>query len=228
MENNNTTPVAEITEEKNKIDSLQQRLSKATAVKEPGAAKNIAQKNSSFWDASDEDFSIPVSEKTTKQPEKTEEKAAPKTEGNTSSKPEENKPAITDAMKRGSAITATGMVNISTRMLISPIHAYKVKKKLERQFTPHQLELLDTKLQEAEEKDLDAEEKRIKARYESIFQKYEKKMSRVEMTEPEKKEMQDAWYAYFDYTQSTLSPKAYVLMEVVNKVGARIVDAFTE
>lgn len=217
-ETNTTAPAAET---KTVADDLQTRLNQATATKEPGATKTVAPKTS-FWNASDDDFEAPAQK--TQEPK--EKAAEPTKEAKTET---EAKPTqLTEKVKSGSAKTAAGMIDFSNRMLLTPIVNFKLKKKLEKGFTDAQLNLIESKLMEADEKSLEAEELRIKRRFDSILTKHQKKVDGLSMSDTEKKELEDAFYNYFDYTQKSLSPGWYIAMAIINSTGSRIVDAFTD
>ena len=204
---------------------LLKRLSSATETKTPGTQQTKKTTNS-FWDASDDDFENTETEKTAEDKGKTEETEKGKTtEPKTENKGEQK---ITEKVKMGSAKTAVGMIDLTLKGLITPIHNYKFKKKVEKNFNEAQIALIDDKLQDAEEKELDAKELRLKKRFDSIMKKYEKKMAAVPMNEVEKKDMTDAFYNYFDFTQTALSPNWYLAMAITDTVGKRAIDALAD
>ena len=221
MENNTTAE--QTAPESSAANDLQSYFAQSTAKKQPGSSNTSAPKNS-FWDASDSDFDIPVS----KTNEKTIGVNPPQTPTNSDQSTDSQPKKITEQTKRGSANAAAGMVDFSTRLLLTPIHTYKLKKKIEKNFTDAQLNLIDSKLAESDESKLDAEELRIKRRFDSIMNKYQQKIDKLPMSESEKKEQADAFYNYFDYTNKTLSPDWYLYMSLINSVGGRVVDVFTE
>lgn len=202
-------------------DDLQTRLAAATQVKTPGAPTTVAPKNS-FWNASEEDFEIPKTKE-----QKPEVKTDPETKTDNPNQPT-GPVKLTEKLKIGSATTAVGMIDFTNRLLITPIHTFKLKKKLEKTFTDQQLDLIDQKLFLADDKTLADEELRLKNRFASIMQKYEAKTGKIAMSEPEKANLHAAFYNYFDVTQKTLSPNWYLGLELVNLIGGRVVDAITE
>ncbi len=220
------------TEEKAGTDQssdLLTRLSAVTERKEPGTQKAKDKTSTSYWESSDDDFeSVEVPEKNSLEinkesaPAKKSEtipgkKEEPKTEGK-----------ISERVKLGSAKTAVGMIDLTCKGLLTPILTYKTKKKLEKTFDEKQTKLIEEKLMDAELNELDAAEKRIKKRFDSIMAKYQKKVDAIPMSEPEKKDMTDAFYNYFDYTQTSLSPGWYLGMAITDTVGKRMIDVLTD
>lgn len=216
-----------IAEEISKTDTtndLQAFFNKTTAEKKPGATNNVAPSNS-FWNATDDDFEKP---KEKEKPKPDTEKPEVKPDKPTATDTDKTPGKVTEKMKLGSANTAVGMIDFTQRLLITPIHTYKLKKKIEKQFTADQLELVNTKLYEADEKGLEPEELRLKKTFDSLMTKYQKKVDKVAMDETEKKELHDAFYNYFDFTEKPLSPNWYLAMAIINSTGGKIMDAFTE
>lgn len=195
-------------------DDLLARLSKATEIKKPGQTK-AAEQTASFWDASDEDFEMP------RKATKPEAESGTDKPASTAQKDEK----ITDRVKMGSARTATGMCEMACKTIITPIHGYKLKKKIEKRFSQEQLDLLDRKLIDADENELEGDEKRVKRVFEKIVTKYEKKMQAVSFTDTEKRDLTDAFYNYFDFTQTQLSPTWYIACAMIDTIGRRVVDS---
>ena len=193
-------------------DDLLARLSKATEIKKPGQTK-AAEQTVSFWDASDEDFDMP--RKATK----------PEAESGPDKPAAQKDEKITDRVKMGSARTATGMCEMACKTIITPIHSYKLKKKIEKRFNQDELAQLDNKLIDADENELEGNEKRLRRVFDKIVNKYEKKMQAVSFTDTEKKDLTDAFYNYFDFTQTQLSPTWYITCAMVDTIGRRVVDA---
>lgn len=196
----------------NSDNDLLNKLSQVTERKVPGA-KIVTESKKSFWDASDDDFDTVAPVK--------EEKSATETK-------EEPKVKLTEKAKQGSAKTAVGMLDFSSKLLFTPILNNKLKKKFEKTFTEKQTALLDEKIIDAEESELNAAEQRTKKRFESIMRKHDKKINAIPFSETEKTDLQDAFYNYFDFTETTLSPAWYLAMAVTNSMGSRAIDAFTD
>lgn len=197
-------------------------LDRETEFKAPGAPGNVktAAPVSPFWMQTDDDFDTP--------PPVAEKKPEPDKQPDGSDKPDE--PAtgkISVRLLEGSAQTAAGMVDLTTKSLLTPIVAWKFTQRLNKVFTEKEQDLIDSKLIDAEMDDLDKEEKRIKKRFESMIQKYEKKTGKIPQTDAEKKQLQDCFYNYFEYTQQTMSPGWYLGMGIVDVVGGKAIDALT-
>jgi ElaB/YqjD/DUF883 family membrane-anchored ribosome-binding protein len=224
MENNTTETTTTTAEQVEKVEvfDLQSILQQTTEEKKPGAAK-VAPAASNFWEASDDDFEPVKKETAAPKPEATKAGAAAETETT-----EATKPKLTDSVIKSSARTATGMIELTTKMIITPIQNYKFKKKLEKSFTDAQLNKIDEKLMDADAKSLDDEEKRLKARFERMMDKQQKKLDGIEFNPDEKKDLTEAFEEYMKFTQSTLSPAWFVGLAIINTVGRRAVDTFTD
>lgn len=196
-----------------KTDDLQARLTRATEIKTPSAAP--VKQNTGFWDQLDNDFEK-VAE--TLEPEAKDDKETTKISAD-----------LADKIRKGSASTAVGALNLLNRVLFSAIHISKLKTKLERNFTEPEYKLIEEKLQDAESADLnDLEEKKLKNRFDTIMKKYEKKINRVPFDEEEEKSLHAAFYNWMQITGKELPPGLWVALEVGNVLGARAADAFTD
>ncbi len=204
------------TKSKQEEDSLHERLAKLTEIKQPGAA--IPQKtSSSFWESSEDDFEKP--------------EPAVKTEATKEAAKDESKPVDkknTEKLKLGSAKTAVGMFDFTGKLLFTPILNYKLKKTFEKKFMEKEMDLLDEKVIEAENTELDQQELKLKKRFESVMKKHAIKINAVPLSDSEKEDLTDAFFNYFDYTETTLSPGWYLAMAITNTMGKRAIDAFTE
>jgi hypothetical protein len=198
---------AETLTTKNEAADLLQKLSEATETKIPGdSTKPIA---SSFWETSESDFETP--EKKPEVKTETENKA-------------EKSPKLTEQLKKGSARTAVNMLDFTNKALLTPVMNYKLKKKLAKSFTEKQIEIIEN----ANEEDADETEKKLFAKLEKIIAKHTKKIDAIPFQPEEKEDLESAFYNYFDYTETALSPGWYLGLAITNTMGKRIIDVITD
>ena len=223
MDNKTTETTAAVEEtaaantaEQSEVMDLASILQVKTDTKAPGANK-AAPVSSAFWDQSEDDF---------EQPKKTEAKKEATTAATTEEAAAPKK--LTESVIQSSARTATGMVELTTKMIISPIQNYKFKKKLEKSFTDQQLNKIEEKLIDADEKSLEDDDKRLKLRFERMMAKHQKKTEGIDFKPEEKKDLNEAFEEYMRYTQSSLPPQWFVALAIINTVGKRAIDTFTE
>lgn len=148
-------------------------------------------------------------------------------EGSTDKKDGADKPSgkITDKAKRASARTATGMLDMLQKSICLPILSYKYKKK----FTPEEITALDEKnLIDKGKEELSGDDLQLRNKWDRLMSKYEKKAAAVPLTEPEEEDLNEAFYSYFDFTETTLSPGWFVGFAVAKTLGKRVVDIVTE
>lgn len=201
------------------IDLVAQLKKTITERKLPGTqtAKEVKK---SFWDASDDDFTRPKAASTsnaseTKQVQENEKQ------------PVKNE-NYTENDAKGSAAAATGLIGIVTRSVLTGILSMKQKTKLEKNFTEADLELIESKLMDAELDKLEEKEKFTKKRFDRLMNRYHEKIEAVQLSSKDEKEMRDSFETYFQFTQTKLDPKWYVIATIADKIGNKVMDAFTD
>jgi len=207
--------ISEVKTGEENTDLLSKLANAVTPKKEPGKLEPQPTKN--FWDSSESDFEPIKKEEKPKAEASSSEKSA----GSTDTK-------VTDKIKMGSASAATGLLEVVTRSLLTGALSLKQKNKLKKAFTPEQIQLLEEKLLDAVLDKLDAEEKQLKGRFERLMTRYEKKVEKIPFSEKERNELKDAFFTYFDFANTQLSPKWYVIAEIVDKVGNRVIDTLSD
>lgn len=130
---------------------------------------------------------------------------------------------ITDKAKHASARIAVGMLDLFQRSVFTPIHNHKFKKK----FTEDEVERLDH-VADAEKSSLDEKDIRIRNKWDRLSKKLEKKIKAIPFEEQERKDLEEAFFTYFDFKEKTLPPEWFVGMAVLNAMGKRAIDAFTD
>lgn len=218
-ENKIPETVTEVKTDASEIDLVAQLKKTLTEKKFPGSQAVKAVKKS-FWETTDDDFEPRKTESNTNTPDKTETttgvKETPKNEN------------YTDDDAKGSAAAATGLIGIVTRSVLSGILSIKQKNKLEKNFTEADLDLIESKLMDAELDKLDEKEKFTKKRFDRLMNRYTEKMEQVQLSNKDEKEMRDAFETYFKFTKTKLDPKWYVIATIADKIGNKVVDAFTD
>lgn len=190
--------------------NLAERLALATEKKpEP---KNIKIDTSFF--GSDDDFEPKAEEeiKTVKEDEK---------------KPDPIKPAgnITEKAKRSSAAVAVGMLDMTMQSILTPIHGWKFKRKFKKDEVTKIEEYIDDSTLDQLEKE---EDKQLKRKWDRLFNKYEKKKNAIPLEGKEKQDLENAFFEYFNFKETTLPPEWFVGMAIVNAVGKRAIDLITD
>ena len=223
------TVVAAAPAEEKKQISLQERLAKSTEKKDFKATVTAADtpkgaKAADDFFGSDDDFeqpaalaaSAPSSEKKTE--EEKESSTEQKTERSAGSKG-----PITEKAKWSSARTAVGMLDLTQKGIFTPLHTWKFNKK----FSSEEKEkILD--IEDKEAALLDDKEKALKRKWDRLLKKYEKKKEQIPLNEQERKDLESAFYNYFDYKQKELSPEWFIGMAIVNSIGSRTIDLITD
>jgi len=199
--------------EETKDISLEQELNEPTETKTP--ANNV----SKAWTFEDEE-ETPAAEKPQADATKTtaETKTTPPIDPE---KPKDTK--ITDKAKKASARTAVNMLNLLQRGIFPPILNYKVQKK----FTPEEIERLE-EVQDAAKSALDDKDLALRNKFDRIMKSHNKKIEAVPFTETEEDDLEQAFYAYFDFKEKTLPPEWFLYMAVINTLGKRTIDVFTK
>lgn len=139
----------------------------------------------------------------------------------------EEKPAgkITEKAKRASARTAVGMLNLIQKSVFTPIISYKYKKK----FTEEEINQIETKnLVDANKDHLHDDDLLLKNKWDRLMRKCSKKMDAIELQETEQKDLEEAFFVYFDYKEKTLPPEWFIGAAVINAFGKRLVDVITD
>lgn len=192
------------------------QLKEATETKQPGK-----ETQSKAWDFQDEKISeepVKAASNSDFEQPKTEEKStvAPGPHGPPVEK-------ITDKAKRSSARTAVGMLDLFQRGLFTPIINNKYKKK----FTGDEISKLELII-DVEKKGLENEDLKLRNKWDRLMKKRDKKIDSIPFEETEKKDIEEAFYTYFDFKEKTLPPEWFVGMAVLNSFGKRAIDAFTD
>ena len=199
--------------EETKDLSLEQELNEPTETKTP--ANNV----SKAWTFEDEEET-----QAAEKPQADATKTTAETKTNTATDNEKpNDKKITEKAKQASARTAVNMLNLLQRGIFPPILEYKVQKK----FTPEEVDRLDT-LQDAVKSDLDSSDMALRTKFDRIMKSHNKKIDAVPFTETEEKDLEQAFYAYFDFKEKTLPPEWFLYMAVINTLGKRTIDVFTK
>lgn len=203
--------VPEITKEE-EIDPLLARLNIATQHKAP------AEKKEAEWNF-DLDIEEMKAEAEKKEPPPEEKDPGTKAE----LKPDPKPVKITEGAKRSSARTAVSMLDLTQKGLFTPLIIRKYKKK----FTPEEQERVlqnETK----KKKDLTEEDQLLGSKFEKLMAKMNKKLDAVPLDETEKKDLEEAFYSYFDFKEKTLPPEWFVGLAITNSIGKRAIDLFTD
>jgi hypothetical protein len=219
METTTAPETAEIKEETTTVETslessaeieLQKRLSMATERKPEPEIKKV---DVSFFGTDDEAEATAAVNKVT-------EELSVKTES------KENKAQpITEAAKRASARTAVGMLDLTLQSLLTPIHGWKFKRK----FKSEEIKKIDEYIDDTTIDKLEAEEdKKLKRRWDRLLKKYEKKKDAIPLDEKEKKDLETAFYQYFDFKEKTLPPEWFIGMAITNAVGKRAIDLIAD
>lgn len=190
-------------------DNLHDLLNQATETKEP--SKTVS---SHTWNIEDAE----VIENTPAQQTNTETEEI---------KPVDNlaEKKVTDKAKRASARTAVNMLDLLQKSLFTPVLSIKYKKK----FTHEEITKLEDKnLVDAKKDDLHDEDLLLRNKWDRLMKRCAKKIDEIPLTDEEKKDMEEAFYAYFDLKETTLSPTWFIGINVVNAMGKRAIDVFTE
>lgn len=137
--------------------------------------------------------------------------------------PKEKNTKITDKAKKASARTAVNMLNLLQRGIFPPILNYKVQKK----FTDQEIERLE-EVQDAAKSALDDKDMALRNKFDRIMKSHNKKIEAVPFTETEEDDLEQAFYAYFDFKEKSLPPEWFLYMAVINTLGKRTIDVFTK
>ncbi len=66
------------------------------------------------------------------------------------------------------------------------------------------------------------------AKFEKLMAKMNRKLDAVPLEETEKKDLEEAFYSYFDFKEKTLPPEWFVGLAITNSIGKRAIDLFTD
>jgi hypothetical protein len=221
----------------NKVaDDLQARLDALTEKKEPGVTNTTEIPVNPWWESSDDDFEKEGPETPAPEVKKEEPEDDPEPDDEEEEEPEDDpeseyekgkaevNPKLTDRVKRGSAITVAGMMQVTIKMIAIPLINHNYKKK----FLPNEINELD-RVAEARIKDLVADEDLIlRQKFEKLMNKRDRKMGKVTFTKERKDELIESMYNYFDYTQTSLTPVWYCVFAMINCVGGTVIDIIQE
>jgi hypothetical protein len=199
----------------NEVLSLHERLAAVTENKAPGSTAQ-SETVKSFWQKSDEDFEAEI-----KQPE-----APP---ANTPEKPQTKAEAAkSDKIRHAEADMAVGMLNMVTTGLFIPAQNFKLKRKLNKTFTPEQLKTVSN-FEQYEIEEIDGiNEKRLKKIFDNMQKKYNKKIEQVPLTMDEKAQFHEACYNYMEITGKSLPPGLFLGLSALQIVGNRVIDVATD
>lgn len=132
---------------------------------------------------------------------------------------------ITDKAKHASARVATGMLDMLQKSIFTPIISHKYKKK----FTEDEINALDEKnLIDREKNELAGDDLLLRNKWDRLMGKCMKKIDDVPLTDPEKDDLNEAFYTYFDFKEKTLPPEWFVGFALINTIGKRLVDVVTD
>lgn len=197
----------------NPEENLHDLLNQATEVKAP--TKNVS---SHTWTIDDAE----IIEETNTASNNPEQNNTDETTDPVKNPPEKK---ITDKAKRASARTVVNSIDLLQKSIFTPILSYKYNKK----FTPEEINRLDDKnLVDLKKDELEGEDLMLRNKWDRLMKKYNKKVDEIPFTDPEKADMEEAFYCYFDYKETTVSPMFFVGMNVVNNIGKRAIDILTE
>jgi hypothetical protein len=137
----------------------------------------------------------------------------------------EDKPSakITEKAKRASARTAVGMLDLTQKSLFTPLLTSKYKKKFSKE---EQDKLLEIEFKD--KKELEGDDLALSNKFEKLMGRMNKKIDAIPLEESEKTDLEEAFFSYFDYKEKTLPPEWFVGMAVVNAIGKRAIDVFTD
>lgn len=193
------------TPENNNEPSIHDVLEEQTEIKAP------SQEQPKIWDFTDAEVVEEAEEEKTTQPDTEDKKQKPG--------------KITDKAKQASARTAVGMLNLLQKGIFTPIISYKYKKK----FTDEEITRLDEgQLIDKKKDELQPEDLALRNKWDRLMKKCERKLEEIPLDETEKKDLEEAFFAYFDYKEKTLPPEWFVAFACINAIGKRAVDVFTE
>lgn len=191
-------------------EDLLTALSEETEIKQPAASDK-----SFTWDFENEN--IPEAEIV-------EEKKQPA--ANAELKKEEiKKPKVDEKIKRGSARTAVGMLDVLQKSIFTPLISLKYKKK----FTEEEINALEQKnIPDAVESELTDEDKALRNKWDRLMKKCNKKLDAIPLIETEKQDMEDAFYLYFDIKEKSLPPEWYLGFAILKSIGDRTIDLMSD
>lgn len=178
-------------------------------LKEAGdkATQNIAKKVK-LWNT-DNDF--------VKTEKKETEKAADKKDNK-----EEEEP-VSETDKKASAETATSLLDFALVTIFTPIEKYKFKKKFLKEEWPRV-----KSLQYADKTKLSADDLVLLNKITKELAKFTARKDEIELNPDEARKHERAFYAYFEATNTKLSPGWILWSSLAATIGGRVTDALFE
>lgn len=206
---------------------LMERLNVATERKEP-----TAETQSQTWDFSEEaPNKEPQKPQTEAEPQKKpdnnfSEAQKPKTAitNPTAVQPDNVEPKISKEAKHASARIAVAMLNITQGAIFKPLLNRKFKKK----FTAPEAEKLDTLADIPKTSITDDKDLALRNKFDKLLKRHNKKIDGVDLEEQEEKDLASAFYTYMDVTGKSLPPEYLLMIALLNTVGKRSIDLFTD
>lgn len=132
---------------------------------------------------------------------------------------------ITEKAKRASASVAVGMLDMTFQTILTPLHGWKFKRK----FKADEVKKLDEYVADSTLEELqEDEDKKLKRKWDRLLKSYEKKKGAIPLDEKEKRDLESAFYQYFNFKEKTLPPEWFVYMAVINSVGKRTIDLIVD
>jgi hypothetical protein len=213
----------------NEANDLKKRLEKLIADRQPSseaAAKKAVQDVKPFWERTPDDFmKMPDMPKIRVKPKQQDPEADHQDDDQDQAQTENGqaKKKPTHELKMGAANTAVGMTQLTVRMILTPIINYKFKKK----FTDNEINKID-EIVDKDEAALDDSDLQIKKKWKRLMATRDKKIQGITFDEQKEKDLHKAFYNYFDFTESTMSPGWYLAFALINAIGGSIVDVVTD
>lgn len=226
---NNTIQEAEIIIETPNNDDLINRLNTATETKTPTA--NTTSKSWSFTLDENE-----TKAETTTNPEtkaETEVKtsdfettqAPPASSTTSTTPPASTEPKLSKDFKIASARITVSALDMTQRMIFTPL----INRKYSKKFTEQESKILDeTNIIDEEKSLLNAQDLPLRNKFDRIMKKRDKKIKDIPFEDLESQDLEKMFYQYMDAKNTTLPPEIMLVIGIANVLGKRAIDLFTE
>ncbi|MBS1647365.1 MAG: hypothetical protein JST67_08490 [Bacteroidetes bacterium] len=193
-------PIKEADEKKDLLD----RLKEATETKEPEAS---AASTSWSFDTQEE---TPRIQGNTPEKEKVEEKDCPK---------------ISKEVKLATASITVSALNSTQRVIFEPL----IYKKYSKKFTKEEQKTLsDNNLPDQDKSAISPKDLPLRNKFDRLMKQCNKKVNAVPFTDKEELELEKIFIQYMDVKQKTLPPEIMLGISIINVLGKRAIDLFTE
>ena len=110
-------------------------------------------------------------------------------------------------------------------MLFRPLLKWRFNKHLDKKFTAEDLATA-WELKEKEKTPANDEEKSLKQRISKYLRQFEEKITSLEFSATEERDLESSFRAYFEITQKTLSPETMLYVQLTAILGKRAIDVF--